>query len=261
MNDYITVTPFAGDIDTLNNTFHEIDTVRASCDPNYLIVTPGSCFITDTQFQYTIHFENTGNDTAFNIHVLDTLSNNLDIQSLKIVTASAPMDIEVFNDGVHNIAKFDFPQINLLDSSHHGLCDGAVIFTINNKSGLTDGSAIYNRAGIYFDDNDVVMTNTVENIKGCTVTNVASVNTTRKVEIYPNPTTDELTIKMDDGAYSSFTITNNVGQVLLQQQLNNPTTKVNVKTLPAGMYYVTVKGDNGTNSSTGLTMTRKFVKM
>jgi hypothetical protein len=251
---YITVSPVIGDIDTTNNTEVIIDTVKAGCDPNYMLVAPGSCFSDDTQFQYTIHFENTGNDTAFNIHVMDTLSDNLDIQSLRIITASANMDIEIFNDGAHNIAKFDFPNINLLDSSHHGLCDGAVIFTIKNIAGIPNGSTIFNEAGIYFDYNDVVMTNTIENIKGCRETGVPVVSNAHNIDIYPNPTTDELTIKMDAGAYNSFTITNNVGQILMQQQLNTPLTKVNVKLLPAGLYYITVRGDNGSK-------VQKFVKM
>ncbi len=254
VKEYVTVTPTVGDADTSNNTFIKEDTVKLGFDPNFIEVAPAGCFHSDTQFQYTINFENTGNDTAFNIHVMDTLSDNLDISSLKIVTASANMDIELFNDGAHNIVKFDFPQINLLDSSHHGLCDGTVIFTIKNKAGIPNGSTIYNQAGIYFDDNDVVMTNTVENIKGCPIESVAAVKTTHTVEIYPNPTTDELTIKLNDDTYSSFTITNNVGQVLMQQQLSTPLTKVNVKTLPAGLYYITVKGDNGSK-------VQKFVKM
>ena len=74
------------------------------------------------------------------------------------------------------------------------------------------------------------------------------------VIIYPNPATNELTISMDDNAYNSFTITDNVGQVLLSQHLAESATKVNVKDLPAGMYYVTMKGDTGT-------ITKKFVKM
>ena len=253
-NSYITVTPIIGDPDTLNNNIVVIDTVKSGVDPNYMLVSPG-CFTNDTQSQYTIHFENTGNDTAHNIYVMDTLSDYMDMKSMRLVTATAPMDIEIFNDGTHNIAKFDFRQINLLDSSHHGFCDGAVIFTIKNKAGIPTGTTITSEAGIYFDINPVVMTNTVENVKGCPVTALPQMAVKNSnVEIYPNPTNDELTIQMATGSYNSFTITDNVGQVLVSQQLAGSTTKVNVKNLPAGMYYITMKGDNGA-------ITRKFVKM
>ena len=252
VNEYITVTPTIGDVDTLNNNIVIIDTVKASCDPNYMLVTP-NCFTTDTQFQYTINFENTGNDTAHNIYVMDTLSDYLDVQSLRIVIASAVMDMEVFKYRAHNIVKFNFPNINLLDSSHHSQCDGAVIFAIKNKPGLPNGTIISNKAGIYFDINPVVLTNAVENTKGCP-TAVPIINNTRKVDIYPNPTTDELTIKMDKDAYTSCVITNSMGQVLIQQPLSTTLTKVNVKILPAGLYYITVKGDNGSK-------VQKFVKL
>ena len=75
-----------------------------------------------------------------------------------------------------------------------------------------------------------------------------------KVEIYPNPAYDELSIKMDMGAYTSFTICNNIGQVMLQQKLTAAQTDVNVKSLAVGVYYITFKGVNGK-------ITQKFVKM
>jgi hypothetical protein len=59
---------------------------------------------------------------------------------------------------------------------------------------------------------------------------------------------------MDKDAYSSFVITNTMGQVLMQQQITATQTIVDVKTLPSGLYYITLRGDNGTK-------TQKFVKM
>ena len=251
---YFSITPIFGDLDVTNNNELVIDTVFSPFDPNHIVVSPEGCFRADTELRYTINFENTGNDTAHNVYVMDTISANLDMHSLSVVAASAKMNVSVYHDGIYNIAKFDFPGINLLDSSYHNLCDGAVIYLIKTQPGLANGSAIFNRAGIYFDDNNVVMTNTVENMKGCPPAGVPFINATHNAEIYPNPATDELTIKMDEGAYNTFTITNNVGQVLIQQELAKTLTKVNVKMLPTGLYYVMMKGDNGT-------MTRKFVKM
>jgi len=70
------------------------------------------------------------------VSVYDTLSDNVDITSLRIVAASAVMNIAILNDGTHNIVKFDFPKINLLDSSYHNQCNGMVIFKINTLNGL-----------------------------------------------------------------------------------------------------------------------------
>jgi len=78
-------------------------------------------------------------------------------------------------------------------------------------------------------------------------------NQAHMVSIYPNPAYDELTIKMDEGAYSSFYICNSLGQVLKQQKLSATQTDVNISSLPAGVYYINFAGDNGTD-------VQKFVK-
>jgi hypothetical protein len=53
--------------------------------------------------------------------------------------------------------------------------------------------------------------------------------------------------------YQSITITNNIGQTLLQNEVKDKTTQVSVATLPPGLYYITLKGSNGN-------VVRKFVK-
>ena len=74
------------------------------------------------------------------------------------------------------------------------------------------------------------------------------------VHIFPNPATDELTIIMNAGAYSLFTITNSIGQQMVRQQINSAQTTVDIKTLPDGVYYITLSGDKGTRE-------QKFVKL
>ena len=163
---YFTVSPVAGDVDTVNNTEYRNDTIRAGIDPNEMFVSPEGNVLSCAKLKYTINFENTGNDTAHNIYVMDTLSDYVNPDSLRIIMASAEMNITRLKDSGHTIIRFDFPHINLQDSSHHGLCDGSVMFTINARPGLADGTSIQNHAGIFFDYNDVVMTNTVENVTG-----------------------------------------------------------------------------------------------
>ena len=208
-----------------------------------------------SQLQYTIQFMNTGNDTAHNIYVMDTLSNNIDLNSLEVVWASAVMNMSVFNDGTHNIAKFDFPHINLLDSSHRDNCTGDVIFNIKTKAPLSMGTAIDNHAGIFFDDNGVVMTNTVENTiaEGCP-TSVAAIHNKKDASIYPNPATNELTIRTEGAQYNTYSIINSIGQVVGQGAINTTITTVNVKMLPAGVYSVLLTNSGGTT-------VKRFVKM
>ena len=242
------LTPLAGDSDTSNNSVVIVDTVTGSWDPNDKGVSPKG-FVAPgagTKLTYTLRFENTGNDTALNIHIMDTLSNNLDVRSLAVLGSSAAMNLSVQNIGGLNVVKFDFPAINLLDSTHHGQCDGMVTFTIKTKDGLALGTHIDNRAGIYFDYNAVVMTNTVTSIIG-TPTGIEEMSNgnAADVTVFPNPASSELTVNINRGAFSKVSIVNSLGQQVFLQDVDNATTKLNIKSLPAGTYYISVRGESG----------------
>ncbi len=162
----VSVGPTAGDLNTANNVEVRLDTVRAGYDPNDIVVTPEGYILSCTELQYRVRFENMGNDTAYNIHILDTLSEFLDPGTLEPVIASAPMNISILYEGGYTIARFDFPNINLADSSHPDENKGVVYFKIKARNGLADNTIIRNRAGIYFDYSPVVMTNEVANETG-----------------------------------------------------------------------------------------------
>ena len=237
-------TPTSGDSDPSNNNCVRVDTVKSSYDPNEMSVTPAGNIAPGTNLEYTINFENTGNDTAHNIYVMDTLSDNVDVSSIRTIAASAVMNIATFRNSGHNIVKFDFAGINLLDSSHHNQCNGMVIFTINTRTGLVPGTTIFNHAGIFFDDNPVVMTNAVEDIIPVT-TAVAAINSASKFSVFPNPATEEVTIYVTNDKLKDekqFTITNTVGQILMQRSFSSAQTTLNISSLPAGLYYLTLKG-------------------
>ena len=254
---YCSVTPIVGDTDTVNNHCVIVDTVRSSWDPNEMMVSPSGCIDTGAHnLEYTIYFENTGNDTAFNISVLDTLSPNVNVSSMQVVTASAAMFVTKMVDAAgQNILKFDFPGINLLDSSHHGLCEGAVIFDISTRSGLPSGAEVLNRAGIYFDYNSVVMTNTVGNqMGGCIPTSVIVNKPADNVAIYPNPASTQISVAVASGIYQTITVSNAMGQQWLQQPVTGSRTDIMISGLPSGVYYIMLSGDHGSR-------VEKFVKM
>jgi uncharacterized repeat protein (TIGR01451 family) len=253
--DYMmTITPTTGDVDTTNNTVIIHDTITGAYDPNHIQVNPDGHIAAGTKLTYSIEFENTGNDTATNIYVMDTIPAELDFGSVQIKAASGVMNVVKYTAGGYHIIKFDFPNIMLSDSVHHPEnCRGMFTYTINAKNGLPDGTLIHNRAGIYFDDNEVVMTNTTENIIGFP-TGVKTVTQNSKIDLFPNPVTNQLTIKMLEGSYSLLTITNAMGQAMMQQRINSALTRVNTSSLPAGLYYISLTGANGTE-------TRKLIKL
>jgi len=257
VNSYFYLTPTVGDSNTTNNCVIINDTVRAGCDPNEMSVTPSGCMpVTGlaTPLQYTINFMNVGNDTAFNIYVMDTLSSNLDPSSLRIILATNTMNTVVYNAAGYNILKFDFPAINLVDSATCPQCSGGVIFNINTISGLDSGATVFNHAGVFFDDNAVVMTNTVENtVGGCTdsaVNNaIHTITNVHNTDIYPNPATTILFINSTDNI-NSVMISNLLGQTVFDRSYSIKQVQVDVSGFPAGVYFVKVNGSD----------VKKFVK-
>ncbi len=72
--------------------------------------------------------------------------------------------------------------------------------------------------------------------------------------LFPNPASNELTINMDENAFSSLTITNNVGATVLSSQVNKSLTVLNIKDLTPGVYFIKLTGTAGT-------VVKQFVKM
>ncbi|MBL7691992.1 MAG: T9SS type A sorting domain-containing protein [Flavipsychrobacter sp.] len=243
----IVATSPGGDADLSNNLIIRTDTVRTSTDPNAIEVKPG-CFENDTTFEFTVHFENIGSAPAENIYVMDTLSWFFDPSTLNIEMNSHPMFTSKYTVNGMTILKFDFPEIYLADSSDHANRSGTFIYTIKNKPGMPVGASAKSRVGIYFDYNDVLMTNEVTNTKGCPPppTNIANNGKPGAAVIYPNPATNEFSIRADGNNYTALTITNTMGQTVLQYAVSTPQQTYSVKDLPSGVYYVTLKGDGGT---------------
>ncbi len=141
-----------------------IDVCAQASNPNAISVTPSGYtndhLIPTAQyiFEYRIDFQNTGNDTAFNVVLIDTISKSLDLLSFLPIASSHPYILDVDSPGV---LKFEFDNILLPDSgTNEALSKGFVVFSINRDSSLTEGDTISNSASIYFDFNQPIITNT-----------------------------------------------------------------------------------------------------
>lgn len=237
-----TVNPISGDTHPANNVLFKVDSIHTAYDPNDKSVTPDGMITAGTTLDYKIGFENLGSDTAFNIHILDTLSDNLDINTLQLTQTSAQVYIQTYTWNGHNIVKFDLPNIRLLDTTHAGRNTGMVAFSINAKAGLPDGTVIPNNAGIYFDANPVVITNTTYNTIGTITPAGANVLTNnREAILYPNPATNELTILDEKGSYSTWQILDPSGRLVLEGKTTGRETRINTVQMAAGIYQVLLK--------------------
>ena len=242
----IHLSPTFGDIDSSNNSTERIDTATGSYDPNEMEVSPLGLIPAGTELLYSINFENTGTDTAYNIYVIDTLSDYLDATSFRMVSASHNMITSIMYYNSHKILKFQFSNINLPDSTHHNLCHGMCVFKVKTRSDLVAGTRIYNEAGIYFDGNPAVNTNIAHN----TIIYPEGLNNINKpkVKIYPNPVTEEMIIDLNNTSFSQASITNMLGTIILRQSLTVKQTKINLDGFPSGFYYISLSGKDGTET-------------
>ena len=158
----VAISPTA-DNNSTNNTISQCFSVVSSFDPNFKSVYPKNNLDIngDRWLNYTINFQNTGTAPAKHIYILDTLNSNLDLSTFQLVAYSHQPYVQILNGG---IAKFNFPNINLPDStSNEPNSHGYVQYRIKAKDSLAVGVQISNTAYIYFDFNTPVVTNTVSN--------------------------------------------------------------------------------------------------
>jgi uncharacterized repeat protein (TIGR01451 family) len=141
-----------------------VDSVRlnvtGSFDPNDKTVLPeGKIPFFINELDYLIRFQNTGNDTAFKVVVVDTLPSQLDVVSLKTISASHPYVVSLKK----NIITFTFDNILLSDSNvNERASHGFIRFKLKPQNGLKVGDNINNKAAIYFDYNKPIITNTAK---------------------------------------------------------------------------------------------------
>ncbi len=159
-----------GDLVKNNNISSSVQIVTGSFDPNDKQENFGGAMSVSEaavgkSLTYTIRFQNTGNDTAFNITVRDTLSALLDSTSFEMINASHNYKINI-KDGKY--ITWQFTDIKLLDSGHNEpLSHGYITYSIKPKLPVAIGDIITNTAAIYFDYNPPIITNTsATEIKG-----------------------------------------------------------------------------------------------
>jgi len=233
--------------DTINQVY------TGSWDPNFKEVEPNTDLsihqvITGTPLTYTVHFQNTGNDTAIVVKVRDTISPKLKMSTFKMISASHPYSLSISNG---NDIEWKFNNIMLPDSgANQILSNGYVKYMITPYSNLNVGDSITNNAAIYFDNNAPVITNTV-------VSNIVLLTSTVETEesinfhLYPNPVTGLLTIETP--LKSIVEIHNITGQLIKTHATSDIKTEIDVSALPAGVYLVKIRTEKGVK-------VKKFVK-
>lgn len=158
-------------IDSLENlvdssSYNYTRIIGCSYDPNDKTVNPQGetehhYTPMDSQLDYTIRFQNTGTAPATRVEIIDTLSNPLDLNSLRIISSSHLMSFYVNGKTIH----FVFDNINLPDSNtNEQASHGYVFYRVKPEENLSELTTVKNTAHIFFDLNAAVATNTTQNI-------------------------------------------------------------------------------------------------
>lgn len=198
------IEPLTGDPTVWNNLDTLKQIVIGSYDPNDKQVFP-SGDITPQQVSdqdsltYLIRFQNTGTAEAFTVVVTDTLSNNLDLESFEMISASHSYEYTLESNG-H--IKWTFDNINLPDSNtNEPGSHGFIKYSIKPKSTLALGDEIANTAYIYFDFNTAIITNTIVTIvaepSGIILTSTGMPVSYALHQNYPNPFNPTTKINFD----------------------------------------------------------------
>lgn len=113
----------------------------------------------ETQQEFLIRFQNTGNATAQNIRIQDTLDVNFDMESFRFIANSHSVMTTI--DPETRLIDFYFENIQLPDSgSNEPASHGLISYMITPLPDLPVGTVLENTAFIYFDNNDPIITNT-----------------------------------------------------------------------------------------------------
>ncbi len=145
---------------TVSATDSSLFIIRGAFDPNDKQATPQlspSQVANGKYIDYTVRFQNTGTDTAFNIVISDTLTDDLQANTLQMIASSHNCKATV-KDGV---VFFEFTNILLPDSNvNEPKSHGFVSFRIKPQTTVAVNTIIPNKAAIYFDYNEPIITNT-----------------------------------------------------------------------------------------------------
>lgn len=253
------ITPIAGDSDTTNNIKKYLFPVVNGYDPNDKKVYPiGKCvqayIKSDQNLTYTIRFQNTGNSEAINIVIEDSvITNNLDYNSLRVLASTHYLHTEVLSNGR---IKFVFDNINLPPSSTSiEESQGYVIFEALPIAGLPHNDQIINSAGIFFDFNPPILTNSVLNT--IFIGDLESWECTASIKevapfqfiVYPNPSQDNVTVQFSETISSAtFLLTDVMGTILTIAKIHD----INELSIdlpePKGLYFIRITDDDGNSS-------------
>lgn len=193
----------------------------------------------DNYVDYTIRFQNTGSAEAINVFLLDTISADFDLGSLRILGASHPYEVSLL---AGRVLRFDFNNIMLPDSTSDLLgSQGFASFRLTPMPGLEFGDHLQNAADIFFDFNEPIHTNTSDLVATFSV-GIAE-GTSVELRVYPNPVSDALMVQVPDGTWY-YEVISMDGRIAARGQQSGSLLGLDASGLASGSYILRLVDGN-----------------
>jgi uncharacterized repeat protein (TIGR01451 family) len=241
-----------------NNSASNLRTITGAYDPNDKLAYTSSgntdvwLLDEDEWIDYTIRFQNTGTDTAFNVVITDTLPSNLDPGSIIMGASSHTFSWQLRDAGT---LKFYYPNIQLPDSNiNEPLSHGFVGFRIRPRLPLLPGDEIENIANIYFDYNPPIITE--PSVLVAEFSTGINERGPELMSVRPNPTDGILEVRQSGENRSSGTlhVRSMDGRSVMEQRMSGPEVRMDVQGLANGVYLLELLNESG------LRATERFIK-
>jgi len=218
--------------------------VRFSFDPNEKEVFPERLAEPGQRLDYTIHFENLGNDSAFAVIVLDTLAPELDVTRFTFEGSSHPCKVTLEGTTAQPVLNFAFLPISLPAKKQDSVASkGYVKFSLGLKPSVPRGTFVNNRASIYFDRNPAVVTEyvTIQVRPNEQLTGLQTRKGGPSLTVAPNPSTGSFRVQVPQGRYGNqLMVRDMAGKLISLQAIRSG--RAEVSGLGAGIYTVQVEG-------------------
>ncbi|MCW3126147.1 MAG: hypothetical protein JWO03_1805, partial [Bacteroidetes bacterium] len=233
------VTPAMPDAYPADDSYTECSAVVSAFDPNYKEAYPAMLSADPEWLTYTVHFQNTGNDTADRVVVKDTLSVDLDISSFQYLGASHKASVQLSG----NVCTFTFAGIELPASTiNNEASQGWLQYKIRTNAGLAQTALVRNTAYIYFDYNPAVATNTTTN---SFITGIHQPSLNGNVHLYPNPNNGSFILETKGGKSSEYAVYDVVGRLMLKGHQESMTETIHMPDAADGIYTIVIRtGDS-----------------
>ena len=240
------IEPLGGDLFANDNYRESCAFVVGSFDPNDKQSEPGER-ITPQQIAdgeaviYTVRFQNTGNYPATFVRITDTIRQDFDVATFRMLATSHPCEWTLKGKGEVEFFfnNIQLPPVTTDEPGSHGF----VQYAVQPKNNLPVGTPLRNTAHIFFDYNVPVTTNTTETVVNMpdAVRDLANL---LFLKIYPNPASDLILVETD-GEEGRLAIFDLAGQAVFSGNVLGGQIQIYVEDWPSGTYRVVFQGENG----------------